>query len=95
MCPNGKTRLAVQAKAKLTCTMQQVTIQMGQTMPTAVSSIGTAVENIKTWLGGRAETFSRVLGEDFTHMEVLKAHLLVAAVFMAAIIGQWLEGGAL
>lgn len=53
------------------------------------------VKNCKAWLGGRAETFSRVLGEDFTRMEVLKAHLLVAAVFMAAIIGQWLEGGAL
>lgn len=67
------------------------TIQMGQVRPSVLSNAGRTVKNWKVWWNATSETFTRLCatdeGEVFTHGEVVKAHLVLAAVLMLIGIG--------
>ena len=70
--------------------MQQ-TIQLGQVQPSVLSRVESAGKNLKVWWNATSETFTRLCatdeGEVFTHGEVVKAHLVLAAVLMLIGIG--------
>ena len=70
--------------------MQQ-TIQLGQVRPSVLSNVERTVKNLETWWNATSETFTQLCatdeGEVFTHGEVVKAHLVLAAVLMLIGIG--------
>jgi len=69
----------------------QKTIQLGQVRPSVLSNVARTVKNLETWWNATSETFTRLCatdeGEVFTHGEVVKAHLVLAAVLMLIGIG--------
>ena len=72
------------------CNMQQ-TIQLGQVQPSVLSRVESAVENLKVWWGATSKSFTALCateeGEVFTHGDVVKAHLALAAVLILIGIG--------
>ncbi len=70
--------------------MQQ-TIQLGQVQPSVLSRLESAVENLKVWWGATSKSFTALCatdeGEVFTHGDVVKAHLALAAVLILIGIG--------
>lgn len=71
--------------------MQQ-TIQIGQVVqPSVLSSVGSIVKNCKAWWNARSKSFTALCatdeGEVFTHGDVVKAHLTLAAVIILIGIG--------
>lgn len=71
--------------------MQQ-TIQIGQVVqPSMLSSVGNIVKNLKVWWNARSKSFTALCatdeGEVFTHGDVVKAHLALAAVIILIGIG--------
>ena len=70
--------------------MQQ-TIQLGQVQPTVLSRVENAVKNLKVWWNARSESFTALCatedGEVFSHGDVVKAHLWLAAVIVLIGIG--------
>ena len=56
-----------------------------------LSNVESAVKNLKTWLAAKTETFTALCatekGEVFTHGDVVKAHLALAAVLILIGIG--------
>ena len=70
--------------------MQQ-TIQLGQVQPSVLSRMESAVKNLKVWWNARSESFTALCatekGEVFTHGDVVKAHLALAAVLILIGIG--------
>ena len=70
--------------------MQQ-TIQLGQVQPTVLSRVESAVKNLKVWWNARSESFTALCatedGEVFSHGDVVKAHLWLAAVIVLIGIG--------
>lgn len=71
--------------------MQQ-TIQIGQVaQPSVLSQVKAAVKSLECWLGRKSETFTQLCateeGEEFTHGDVVKAHLWLAVVLILIGIG--------
>jgi len=70
--------------------MQQ-TIQLGQVQPSVLSRVERAVENLKVWWSATSNSFTALCtterGEVFTHGDVVKAHLALAAVLILIGIG--------
>jgi len=70
--------------------MQQ-TIQLGQVQPSVLSRVESAVENLKVWWKTTSNSFTALCatdeGEVFTHGDVVKAHLALAAVLILIGIG--------
>ena len=70
--------------------MQQ-TIQLGQVQPSVLSRVESAVENLKVWWSATSKSFTALCatdeGEVFTHGDVVKAHLALAAVLFLIGIG--------
>ena len=71
--------------------MQQ-TMQIGQVVqPSVLSRAESAVKNLKAWWSARSETFTSLCatekGEVFSHGDVVKAHLWLAAVLILIGIG--------
>ena len=70
--------------------MQQ-TIQLGQVQPSVRSKVERTVENLKVWWNARSESMTALCatdeGEVFTHGDVVKAHLALAAVLTLIGIG--------
>lgn len=71
--------------------MQQ-TIQIGQVVqPSVLSSVGSIVKNCKAWWNARSKSFTALCATDegdvFTHGDVVKAHLALAAVIILIGIG--------
>ena len=69
--------------------MQQ-TINVGQVQPSVLSIVGRIVKNLKAWWNARSETFTALCGTEgdvFTHGDVVKAHLSLAAVLILIGIG--------
>jgi len=70
--------------------MQQ-TIQLGQVQPTVLSRVESAVKNLEVWWNARSESFTALCatdeGEVFSHGDVVKAHLWLAAVIILIGIG--------
>jgi hypothetical protein len=71
--------------------MQQ-TMQIGQVIqPSVLSRTESAVKNLKAWWSARSETFTALCatekGEAFSHGDVVKAHLWLAAVLILIGIG--------
>ena len=56
-----------------------------------LSNVERTVKNLETWWNATSTTFTRLCatdeGEVFTHGEVVKAHLVLAAVLMLIGIG--------
>lgn len=56
-----------------------------------LSNVESAVKNLKAWLAAKTETFTALCatekGEVFTHGDVVKAHLALAAVLILIGIG--------
>ena len=82
--------------------MQQ-TIQLGQVQPSVLSKAGRTVKNwseqlgrnLVTWLATKNEWFSAFTGEEVTNKHVMLAHLYMVALVVAMLVAGWLEGGAL
>ena len=77
--------------------MQQ-TIQIGQVQPSVLSRVERTVKNLKVWWQSTSETFTALCGTEgdvFTHGDVVKAHLYLAAFIFLLGVAGWLEGGAL
>ena len=71
------------------CNMQQ-TIQLGQVQPSVLSQLKAIVKNLREWLNAKSETFTALCGSEgdvFTHGDVVKAHLALAAVLILIGIG--------
>lgn len=70
--------------------MQQ-TLQLGQVQPSVLSSAERTVKNLKVWWNARSESMTALCatgeGEVFTHGDVVKAHLALAAVLILIGIG--------
>ena len=70
--------------------MQQ-TIQFRQVVqPSVLSQLKAVVKNLKAWWNARSETFTALCGTEgdvFTHGDVVKAHLSLAAVLILIGIG--------
>lgn len=70
--------------------MQQ-TIQLGQVQPSVLSNLERTVENLKVWWSTTSKSFTALCateeGEVFTHGDVVKAHLWLAAVLILIGIG--------
>ena len=70
--------------------MQQ-TIQLGQVLPSVLSRVESAVENLKVWWSTTSKSFTALCatdkGEVFTHGDVVKAHLALIAVLILIGIG--------
>ena len=70
--------------------MQQ-TIQLGQVQPSVLSRWESTVENLKVWWSATSNSFTALCatekGEVFTHGDVVKAHLALAAVLILIGIG--------
>lgn len=70
--------------------MQQ-TIQLGQVQPSVLSNLERTVENLKVWWSSTSNSFTALCatekGEVFTHGDVVKAHLWLAAVLILIGIG--------
>lgn len=70
--------------------MQQ-TIQLGQVQPSVLSRVESAVKNMKVWWSTTSKSFTALCateeGEVFTHGDVVKAHLALAAVLILIGIG--------
>jgi hypothetical protein len=47
------------------------------------------------WLSTESRFFSTLCGENFTHREVVLAHLFFVVLLMACSLAEYLEGGAL
>lgn len=75
------------------------TIQLGQVRPSVLSKVGKTVKNRKeeltTWLLTKNEWFSAFTLEEVTNKHVILAHLYMAALVGAMMLAAWLEGGAL
>ena len=69
----------------------QKAIEIGQVRPSVLSNVERTVKNLKVWWNATSETFTRLCatdeGEVFSHGEVVKAHLVLAAVLMLIGIG--------
>lgn len=69
----------------------QKAIEIGQVRPSVLTNVERTVKNLKVWWNATSETFTRLCatdeGEVFTHGEVVKAHLVLAAVLMLIGIG--------
>ena len=59
--------------------------------PSVLSRMESAVKNLKVWWNARSESFTALCatekGEVFTHGDVVKAHLALAAVLILIGIG--------
>lgn len=70
--------------------MQQ-TIQLGQVQPSVLSNLEITVENLKVWWSTTSNSFTALCatgeGEVFTHGDVVKAQLALAAVLILIGIG--------
>ena len=70
--------------------MQQ-TIQLGQVRPSVLSRVESAVKNMKVWWSATSKSFTALCAteedEVFTHGDVVKAHLALAAVLILIGIG--------
>ena len=70
--------------------MQQ-TMQLGQVQPTVLSRVESAVKNLKAWWNARSESMTALCatdeGEVFSHGDVVKAHLWLAALIILIVIG--------
>lgn len=70
--------------------MQQ-TIQLGQVQPSVLPQAEAAVKSMKAWWHARSESMTALCatekGEVFTHGEVVKAQLWLAAVLILIGIG--------
>ena len=71
--------------------MQQ-TINLGQVVqPSVLSRVERTVKNCRVWWNARSESFTALCatekGEVFTHGDVVKAHLALAAVLILIGIG--------
>lgn len=69
----------------------QATMQFGQVQPTVLSRVEGAVKNLKVWWNARSESMTALCatdeGEVFSHGDVVKAHLWLAAVIILIGIG--------
>ena len=62
-----------------------------------LSGMEAAVKSLKQWWNARSETFTALCGTEgdtFTHGDVVKAHALLAGLFLILCVAGWLEGGA-
>ena len=66
-------------------------IQIGQVQPSVLSMMEAAVKNCQAWWNSRSESFTALCAtehdEVFTHGDVVKAHLCLAAVLTLIGIG--------
>ena len=66
-------------------------IVRGMVRPSVLSSVGSIVKNFKAWWNARSKSFTALCateeGEVFTHGDVVKAHLALAAVLTLIGIG--------
>lgn len=69
----------------------QTTLQLGQVQPSILSNMESAVKNLEVWWNARSESFTALCatdeGEVFSHGDVVKAHLWLAAVIILIGIG--------
>lgn len=92
MCSRFSVSAPVQYAGRLKeqCNMQQ-TIQLGQVQPSVLSRVESTVENLKVWWSTTSKSFTALCateeGEVFTHGDVVKAHLWLAAVLILIGIG--------
>ena len=74
------------------------TIQLGQVRPSVLSKVEKTVKNRKeeltTWLLTKNEWFSAFTQEEVTNKHVILAHLYMVALVGAMMLAGWLEGGA-
>ena len=69
--------------------MQNV-IQFGQAQPSVLQQLETLVKSTREWLSAKSETFTALCGTEgdvFTHGDVVKGHLCLAAVIILIGIG--------
>ena len=79
------------------------TIQLGQVRPSVLSNVERTVKNwivelshkLAAWLMTRNGWFSALTQEEVTNKHVILAHLYMVALVGAMILAGWLEGGAL
>ena len=71
--------------------MQQLTFQLGQALPSVLPSVEGVVKSVKAWWDAPSESFTALCatdrGEVFTHGDVVKAHIALAAVLILIGIG--------
>ena len=86
----SKPRRADPCTAKHNSNMQQ-TIQLGQVQPSVLSTVESAVKILKAWWDTRCASMTALCateeGEVFTHGDVVKAYLYLAALFILIGIG--------
>lgn len=71
--------------------MKQTTVQFGQVQPSMLSLLKAVIKNLKVWWSSTSNSFTALCatdeGEVFTHGDVVKAHLALAAVLILIGIG--------
>ena len=70
--------------------MKQTTVQFGQVQPSMLSLLKAVIKNLKVWWQSTSDTFTTLCGTEgdvFTHGDVVKAHLYLAAVLILIGIG--------
>ena len=68
----------------------QTTMEFGQVQPMVLSKMESIVKNWKAWWNAKSQTFTALCGTEgdvFTHGDVVKAHLWLAAVLTLIGIG--------
>lgn len=69
----------------------QTTMQFGQVQPSILSNVESVAKNLKAWWNARSESMTALCatdeGEVFSHGDVVKAHLWLAAVIILIGIG--------
>ncbi len=65
-------------------------VVIGQSRPSVLSILESIVKNCKVWLHAKSETFTALCGDDgevFTHLDVVKAHVVMVAIMIIIGIG--------
>ena len=73
--------------------MQQL-IQIGQTaQPSVLHQVECAKRAVASWLKAKSTSFSSIAGEDVSRLDVVKAHLYLAFLFVIGVVVSQMGGG--
>ena len=68
-------------------------IQIGQVVqPSVLSKVEGTVKNLESWLSASSASFSAIAGEEVSHLDVVKAHLYLAFVFVIGVVVSQMGG---
>ena len=68
-------------------------IQIGQVVqPSILSEVERTVKNLKGWLHANSASFSAIAGEEVSRLDVVKAHLYLAFVFVIGVVVSQMGG---